>query len=138
MSKMNNARFRLYILERDGYKCCACGFESFDGKNLDVHHNDKRQDIKRTYDPDNCILVCSKCHANLHAAYPDYVPPPTMRRIIQLRRDAVRSIKAMNGIGGMVYVERYDITRQIDALLKSIYVLCREKKKKMDEKKIVP
>jgi len=56
-------KLRLQTLERDGYKCMKCinHFEK-----LHIHHIiPLRVDPSKSYDLDNLITLCPKCHANV-------------------------------------------------------------------------
>ena len=50
------ARFRLTILERDGYRCCVCSKAGI----LEVDHI--RGHDAGIFDPSNCQTLCRGCH----------------------------------------------------------------------------
>jgi 5-methylcytosine-specific restriction endonuclease McrA len=50
------------ILERDGWKCQACGFIC----NLEVHHMQRRSHLGDD-SAENLITLCSHCHRTIHA-----------------------------------------------------------------------
>lgn len=61
---------RARILERDAYRCKACGagglaeFMWSGRPRLEVHHVIKRsRDPKKKLDPSNLVTLCSSCHA---------------------------------------------------------------------------
>jgi len=87
MKPTREALFKKEILERDGNCCVVCKESDF--RKLLAHHNDKRKDKKRIFDPMNCITLCDKCHANLHAAYPDYVAPRYKQRAHRLATNVI-------------------------------------------------
>jgi 5-methylcytosine-specific restriction endonuclease McrA len=49
------------ILERDGWRCQACGRMT----NLEVHHQQPRS-RSGSDDEQNLITLCAECHAQLH------------------------------------------------------------------------
>ena len=53
-------RIRKAVLERDDYKCCACGHRAL--KFMNVHHLDD----SRENTPDKLATICVACHAVLH------------------------------------------------------------------------
>ncbi len=55
---------KAYVLDRDGYKCQRCKGKSKD-KKLHVHHIIWRSK-GGTDEPKNLIVLCSKCHDELH------------------------------------------------------------------------
>lgn len=64
-------KMRRFILIRDGYKCQHCGDHNYKGRGsaikLHVHHI--KQWITHPelrFDPENLILLCSKCHNEVH------------------------------------------------------------------------
>jgi 5-methylcytosine-specific restriction endonuclease McrA len=69
-----NARLRLdaesyhqlhrQVLERDGWRCRACGSM----QHLQVHHQRFRSPLGSDSE-DNLIVLCLECHANLHRSF---------------------------------------------------------------------
>lgn len=60
---LRNVRDLLY--GRDGIHCHECGRRV----GLTVHHKKKVCELgldESPYDPDNCVLLCKKCHAKIH------------------------------------------------------------------------
>ena len=57
---------RFEILERDGYRCRACGSSAGSGRVLQIHH---RVPVKQlgTNDDGNLETLCQACHAGRHA-----------------------------------------------------------------------
>lgn len=55
---------RLLILERDGWKCCACGA---DDKNLQVHHLIYRKIDPWAYPDEAYQTLCGDCHKERQA-----------------------------------------------------------------------
>jgi 5-methylcytosine-specific restriction endonuclease McrA len=53
---------RRKILERDGWRCQACGSMS----GLEVHHMQRRSQLGDDSDG-NLITLCSDCHGAIHA-----------------------------------------------------------------------
>lgn len=54
---------RLLMREQRG-ACFDCNVQEFDlNENLQVH---RWQDKDGAYSPDNCVLLCRKCHARRH------------------------------------------------------------------------
>ena len=63
-SRLNTQAYRALrrsILERDGWRCQACGSMS----NLEVHHIQHRSQLGDDAD-DNLITLCSLCHRRTH------------------------------------------------------------------------
>jgi 5-methylcytosine-specific restriction endonuclease McrA len=54
-------RLRITVLERDGWRCQACGTRT----NLDVHHIKSRA-LGGPDSADNLIVLCRQCHTELH------------------------------------------------------------------------
>lgn len=60
-------------------ECCVCG----SGNDLVVHHVIKCESNEVLYvNPDNLIVLCSKCHAAYHQKYADNVTPKTLVEFI--------------------------------------------------------
>lgn len=58
---------RLFVLQRDGYKCRSCGAI----KRLAVHHIMHREN-GGCDEPHNLVTLCAKCHAEQHKDDPVY------------------------------------------------------------------
>ena len=56
-------RLRRRILDRDGYRCTACGAAS----RLEVDHIVPVAAGGEAYDPDNLRTLCRSCHIDRHA-----------------------------------------------------------------------
>jgi hypothetical protein len=56
-------RLKMLILERDGWKCQACGSST----NLQVHHLVYRSQLGAA--PDNLITLCVHCHGRAHKEF---------------------------------------------------------------------
>ncbi|MGO9126912.1 MAG: HNH endonuclease [Terriglobales bacterium] len=54
-------QLRKQILNRDGWRCQACGAMS----NLEVHHKQFRSQSGDDSEQ-NLIVLCAKCHSSLH------------------------------------------------------------------------
>ncbi|MEW6144820.1 MAG: HNH endonuclease [Thermodesulfobacteriota bacterium] len=65
---------RLYVLNRDGYKCRNCGGKS----GLQVHHIIPRSQSVNHH-VDNLITLCVYCHSKHHNA--DFVPAAIERKL---------------------------------------------------------
>lgn len=70
------ARFRMDVLERDGWRCALCEHST----NLTVHHVTPRSECHASgrddllTDPDNGITLCAADHAFVQRAWRSYVP----------------------------------------------------------------
>lgn len=57
-------RFRHLVLDRDGYLCVRCNERGVLRPADQVHHIVKiTEDESRAFDMDNCISLCTACHA---------------------------------------------------------------------------
>ena len=54
-------KLRAFVLKRDGMRCQVCGSM----QHLEVHHLEFRSRGGED-DPDNLIVLCSRCHQRLH------------------------------------------------------------------------
>lgn len=72
---------RIKWLDLKGNECIICGYNKYTGS-LDFHHLDpsiKEHSSKRNWKKtekgmENCILVCSNCHREIHAGlHPEYL-----------------------------------------------------------------
>ena len=70
-SMLRDARWqrkRLEIMERDDFKCRACGRDENAGITFNVHHAYYEKGKKPwEYDSDMLVTLCSECHASRHA-----------------------------------------------------------------------
>ena len=63
MNPKSKDTLRKYALKRDNYTCQECGAT----ENLQVHHiKAKKFHPELTYDLDNLITLCKKCHLKAH------------------------------------------------------------------------
>lgn len=53
------------VIKRDG-SCQDCGRPYKGSENFEVHHIKQIRDGGDEFDPDNCILLCQKCHKRRH------------------------------------------------------------------------
>jgi 5-methylcytosine-specific restriction endonuclease McrA len=63
--KLNPSRYgelRRQVLERDGWRCQACGAM----RHLEVHHLQFRSHLGQDTGQ-NLITLCTQCHARVHA-----------------------------------------------------------------------
>ena len=76
-------------------ECFICGTH----KDLDIHHIKQCKSYNEEYyNPNNLIVICTKCHKAYHAAYPDHVNAKTFmkytkdisQRKLQSRYDKLR------------------------------------------------
>ncbi len=73
-------------------KCSICGSE----KDLTVHHVIKCENNEVLYvNPDNLIVLCSKCHAEYHQKYYE-TNPKTLIEFILTKDDKKRKKRARN------------------------------------------
>ena len=59
------ARLHRRILERDGWRCQACG----SSQNLQIHHKKFRSQSGHDTE-ENLITLCGRCHAQIHISLP--------------------------------------------------------------------
>ena len=67
----DNKEFRLEILKERNFICFQCKIK-LENKDLQCHHKIpvlKRPDL--AFKKDNIILVCTKCHRNIHISHPE-------------------------------------------------------------------
>lgn len=57
------SRWRKAVLERDGYRCCACG----DGARIGHHVRSWKENPDSRWDLGNGVSLCKKCHLLLHS-----------------------------------------------------------------------
>lgn len=77
MSKDRNCKstkylkWRLYVYEKDGWKCQHCGSES----RLHAHHViEWDKDISLRYEVSNGLTLCSSCHFKIHHKNDERIP----------------------------------------------------------------
>ena len=69
------ARFRLDVLTRDGWRCCLCNTS----RNLTVHHITPRSECRASgrldllTDPANGATLCAACHSLVQPRWRSYV-----------------------------------------------------------------
>lgn len=66
-----NNKLKAVIRQRDGYLCQSCGKDVHQSRYGHVHHIDAN---KKNNNPDNLILLCSKCHSQVHLSEDIDVP----------------------------------------------------------------
>lgn len=67
--------FRTFILERDGYRCQACGA----ARRLEVDHKVPCWKGGAAWDPANCQSLCRSCHIKKTRKENGHDPSPSMK-----------------------------------------------------------
>lgn len=84
----STGKMRLFILNRDGYRCIECGMSDAEhktkwGRPITIDHKDKN---RRNNAPDNLRTMCLRCHGRK-----DITPGLTIKKINDARIDIMAS-----------------------------------------------